>query len=304
MRVASVAKAFSGATALALVDEGVLALDDTIGERLPDLPAAWAEVTLRQLLSHTSGVPDFIRADSFGDAVGASLGQAPPPAELLAFVASEPLVFPAGSQYAYSNSDNIAVGLMIESVTGQPYAAVLAEQVLEPLGLSDTSLPDGVEMPEPFIHGYAIQNGSAPEDVSNSLAAGWAWASGGVVSTPNDLNDFIRGYVGGALYEHANVRAEQQELFIPGAGSEPPGPGFNSASLGLFRYETPCGTVYGHSGNTFGYTQLAAASPDGTRSMTMSISLQRTHNSPGHERRVFDALQRAEQAAICLALAD
>jgi D-alanyl-D-alanine carboxypeptidase len=60
--------------------------------------------------------------------------------------------------------------------------------------------------------------------------------------------------------------------------------------------------MYGHSGITFGYTQLAAASPDGTRSMTMSISLQRTHNSPGHDRRVFDALQRAEQAAICLAL--
>ena len=291
MRVASVAKAFSGATALALVDKGVLSLDDTIGERLPDLPDAWSDVTLRQLLNHTSGVPDFIHASSFADAVGASLGQAPPPDELLAFVEDQPLTYPAGSQYAYSNSDNIAVGLMIESATGQAYPDVLAEEVLEPLGLSETSLPEGVEIPNPLIHGYAIEHGGAPEDVSNLLAAGWAWASGGVVSTPNDLNDFIRGYVSGALYEHPDVRAEQQDLFIPGGGSEPPGPGFNSASLGLFRYETPCGTMYGHSGNTFGYTQLAASSPDGTRSMTMSISLQRTHMSPGHDRRVFDALQ-------------
>ena len=59
MRIASVAKAFSGATALSLVDEGVLSLDDTIAERLPDLPAAWGDVTLRQLLNHTSGLPDF-----------------------------------------------------------------------------------------------------------------------------------------------------------------------------------------------------------------------------------------------------
>ena len=206
------------------------------------------------------------------------------------------MTFPAGSQYAYSNSDNIAVGLMIERATGEPYPDVLAEQVLEPLGLSETSLPEGVEIAEPFIHGYAIDNGGAPEDVSNLLAAGWAWASGGVVSTPNDLNDFIRGYVSGALYEHPDVRAQQHELFIPAGGSEPPGPGFNSAGLGLFRYETPCGTVYGHSGNTFGYTQLAASSPDGTRSMTMSISLQRTHMSPGHDRRVFDAL-RARRAS-------
>ena len=114
----------------------------------------------------------------------------------------------------------------------------------------------------------------------------------------NDLNDFIRGYVSGARDEHQDVRVEQQELFIPGGGSEPPGPGFNSASLGLFRYETPCGTVYGHSGNTFGYTQLAVSSPDGTRSMTVSISLQRTHNSPGHDRRVFYVRQRGRAGRV------
>ena len=122
------------------------------------------------------------------------------------------------------------------------------------------------------------------------------------MSTPNDLNDFIRGYVSGVLYDHPTVREAQQELFIPAGASEPPGPGLNSASMALFRYQTPCGTMYGHSGNTFGYTQLAAASPDGERSMTVSITLQRTQNSEGQDLQVFEALQRAEQAAICLAL--
>src|SRR5262245_52136100 len=158
MRVASIAKAFSAATALALVDAGALSLDDTVGGRLPALPDAWADVKLRQLLNHTSGVPDFIRASTFRDAVGASMAQAPPPERLLAFVEDQPLSFPPGARYAYSNSDNIAVGLMIESAIGRPYSDVLAEQVLEPIGLSGTSLPEGVEIPEPFIHGYKIEN--------------------------------------------------------------------------------------------------------------------------------------------------
>ena len=71
MRLASVSKAFSGAAALALVDEGVLSLDDTIGQRLPDLPAAWHDVTLRQLLDHTSGLPDYSSTAAFGAAVTA-----------------------------------------------------------------------------------------------------------------------------------------------------------------------------------------------------------------------------------------
>ncbi|MTD17201.1 serine hydrolase [Nakamurella sp. YIM 132087] len=67
MRIASVAKAFSGATALALVDAGELSLDDTIGDVLPAMPKAWAAVTLRQLMNHTSGVPDFLMSEKFRD---------------------------------------------------------------------------------------------------------------------------------------------------------------------------------------------------------------------------------------------
>jgi len=302
MRIASVAKAFSGATALSLVDEDVLSLDDTIGELLPDLPAAWGDVTLRQLLSHTSGLPDFLRTQGFEEAVTASVDVAPPPEELLTYAYDEPLDFAPGTEYRYSNSDNIAVGLMVQAAAGRPYAEVLQEQVLDPLGLDQTSLPEGVEIPEPFIHGYALAPPDPIEDVSDGLAGGWAWASGGIVSTPNDLNDFIRGYVSGELYS-AEVRAEQQTLFIPGGESGPPGPSLNSASLALFRYDTPCGTVYGHTGNTVGYTQFAVASPDGERSATVAINLQRTDGNEGQAAEVFDALHRVEEAAICLALA-
>jgi D-alanyl-D-alanine carboxypeptidase len=301
MRIASVAKAFNGAVALSLVDTGTLSLDDTIGRWLPQQPPAWHAVTLRQLLGHTSGLPDFTENEAFIEAVRRSLTVALPPPLLLTFVADEPLNFTPGTQYRYSNSDNIAVGLMVEAATGRSYEEALRADVLAPLDLDRTSLPAGPEMPQPFIHGYDFADDGTPEDVSELVAAGWAWASGGMLSTPGNLNRFIRGYVGGRLFGRA-VRAEQRR-WVPEGGSEPPGPGANASGLALFRYRTRCGMVLGHTGNTFGFTQFAAATPDGTRSVTVSMTLQRTQKSRGWPLAVFQALRRAEERAVCAALA-
>jgi D-alanyl-D-alanine carboxypeptidase len=151
---------------------------------------------------------------------------------------------------------------------------------------------------KPFIHGYDLSE-QPPEDVSELVAAGWSWASGGIVSTPADLNDFIRGYVGGKLFDE-RTRAKQRRV-IEGGSSEPPGPGKNSAGLGIFRYETRCGTVWGHTGNTAGYTQFMAASPNGRRSVTVSINSQLA--PPVGDPDAFKALRRAEGLAVCAALA-
>lgn len=296
MRMASVAKAFSGAAALAEVAGGAIALDDTIGARLPDLPAAWSAVTLRDLLHHTSGIPDFSKAPAFQDAVRASLTVAPPPADLLNYVENDPLEFRPGERYRYSNSDNIVVGLMLEAVTGQPYDVVLEARVSLALGLGNTSLPAGAEMPTPYIHGYALDLPDPPDDVSELIAAGWSWASGGVISTPSDANRFVRGYVTGGTTDAAS-RAQQLE-FIPGK-SEPPGPGQNAAGLAIFRYKTKCGTVYGHTGNTAGYTQFIAATRDGTRSATVGVSAQIV---PKTSPKVFPELRRLFGLAVCAAL--
>jgi D-alanyl-D-alanine carboxypeptidase len=301
MRIASTAKAFSGAVALSLVSEGKLSLQDTIGKRLPELPEAWWEVTLRQLLNHTSGIPDFSQDPAFQQALLASLTKAPPPEELLSFVEDEDLLFDPGSEYHYSNSDNIVVALMAEAATGMSYEDLLRELVYRPLGLRKTSLPHGPNLRKPFIHGYDNDpSQQPPEDVSELVAAGWAWASGGIVSTPADLNDFIRGYVGGKLFDE-RTRAKQRQV-VEGGSSDPPGPGKNSAGLAIFRYETRCGTVWGHTGNTLGYTQFMAASPNGRRSVTVSINAQ--HTPTEGDSVVFEALRRAEELAVCAALAD
>ncbi len=307
MRIASTAKAFSGAVALSLVSKGTLSLDDTIGGRLSGLPNpppdAWSEVTLRQLLNHTSGLPDFSEDPDFKAAVGASLTQAPPPEELLTYVYDHdpPLLFEPGSEYRYSNSDNIAVALMVEAATGKNYEDLLKKKVYGPLGLKRTSLPAGPNLKKPYIHGYDNDpSEQPPEDYSEIIAAGWAWASGGIVSTPADLNTFIRAYVRGELFDR-KTRSQQRKVF-EGGGSEPTGPGKNSAGLGVFRYETKCGKVWGHTGNTPGYTQFMAASPNGRRSATVSINTQLTQKVGDPE--AFKALRRAEERAVCAALAD
>ncbi|HEV7734629.1 MAG TPA: serine hydrolase domain-containing protein [Candidatus Binatia bacterium] len=298
MRLASVSKAFNGAVALALVAQGRLSLDDTIATRLPSLPAAWGAVTLGQLLNHTSGIPNYLGVPAAQEAIGASPTVALPPSQLLDFVTDLPLEFAPGSTYRYSNSDNIAAGLMVEAATGTTYAEALTDEVYAPLGLEQTSLPEGAAMPAPFLRGYGFEPPAPPEDLSEVLAAGWPWAAGGVISTPADLNRFVRGYVSGALFRGPARR--RQRTFIAGGNSDPPGPGSNDAGMSLFRYRTRCGTVFGHTGNFPGYTQFAAASRSGRRSTTVSITVQLR---PDIDTAVFAALHEAWELAVCAAMA-
>lgn len=296
MRLASVAKAFTGAAALALVADGRLSADSTIGATLPGQPAAWSAITLQQLLQHTSGLPDFSKSPEFQAAVGASLEASPPPDQLLTYVANEPLLSTPGSKYHYSNTDNTVVALIVQAITGQSYADALGPLVYQPLGLTATSLPVGTEMPTPTAHGYQPDPPNSPEDVTQAIAAGWSWASGGVVSTPADANSFVRGYASGKETNASGLAAEFQ--FRAGK-SEPPGPGTNSAGMGIFRYSTKCGTMYGHTGNTPGYTQFAASTKDGKRSTVVSINTQIT---PERQPKPFAALRNIYLLAACAAL--
>ena len=115
------------------------------------------------------------------------------------------------------------------------------------------------------------------------------------MSTPADTNRFVRGYASGALTDPATHSAQFE--FVKGS-SEPTGPGKNSAGLGIFRYETKCGEVYGHTGNLFGYTEFIASTSDGTRSATVNINAQITQKS---DPKVFKQLRNVFELAVCAA---
>ena len=292
MRIASVAKAFSGAVALNLVREGKLSLDDTIGKLVPGMPSAWGQVTLEQLLHHTSGVPNYTESDGFFKQIETNPRGYVSPRTVVSWVAKKPLAFKPDSKYEYSNTDNIVVGLMVEAVTKKSYADNLQQIVFGPAKLTQTTLPSKVKMPSPFIHGYLPATETESEqDVTEFLSPSGAWASGGIVSTPQNLNAFIRADLGLKFFG----RAEQQRQMNWWAGGEssPPGPGKNSAGLALFRYQTKCGTVFGHTGNIPGYTQFAAANADGTRAVTTTL------NIPAPTGKLLAQLRRVQTAAVC-----
>jgi D-alanyl-D-alanine carboxypeptidase len=292
MRIASVAKAFSGAVALNLVRAGKLSLDDTIGKVLPTLPSDWSAVTVRQMLNHTSGLPDYTKSKGFAKQAETDPTGFVSPAKIISWVAKDPLVFKPDSKYEYSNTDNIVVGLMVESVTQQTYANELQQIVFGPSKLTQTSLPTKLGLPSPYIHGYLPATETEGEqDVTNFLSPSGAWASGGIVSTPQNLNAFIRADLG--LRYFGRAQQEEQMHWWVGGESSPPGPGKNSAGLALFRYQTKCGTVYGHTGNFPGYTQFAAATADGSRGITTTL------NIPAPTGKLLAQLRRVQTVAVC-----
>jgi D-alanyl-D-alanine carboxypeptidase len=291
-RIGSVSKAFSGAAALSLVAQGKLSLSDTIASRLPQLPAAWGSVTLAQALQHVSGLPDYSVSPGFQHQLGTDPRLPMMPAQLISFVAGQPLDFAPGTAYHYSNTD-------------VSYERALDELVLDPLALRSTSMPLGYRMVNPFVHGYDNNVNGKRDDLSEVFNMSVVWAAGGMASTPLDLTRFVRAYGGGKLFGGA-TRAAQLN-FRPGGGSDPPGPGTNAAGLGIFRYQTSCGTVYGHTGNLPGYTTFIATSPNGSRSITINANTQLDWdpllNTKQGSHAAFDALRHTFELGVCAALA-
>lgn len=296
-RLASFAKAYSGAVALSLVSSGKLRLSSTIGQILPALPRAWYRVTLQDVLQHRSGLPDYTKSKALQQRLARYPRATILPDQLLRYVFGKPLQFLPGSRYKFDNSDSVVAAMMAEAVTGRSYNSLLSTLVYQPAGLSQTSLPAGFRMPRPYLHGYQLEPGQPPEDVSEALTASAAWASGGIVSTPAEMNTFIRDYLAPLFFTRQTQAA--QLSFVPG-NSSPPGPGTNSAGLAVFKYVTSCGTVYGHTGNTLGYTQFGAATLGGGNSVTVTATEQL---STSLHPEVLALLRQAELLAVCAAMA-
>jgi D-alanyl-D-alanine carboxypeptidase len=293
-RIASVSKAFNALLAVLLEREGELSLSEKLGDAIPGILPAAEQVTLRQLLQHTSGIPDYIRAPAFLERFLADPTGYFAPSELTGFVRDAPLGFAPGSRYHYSDTDNIAAALMMEAATGSSYESLLETKVFGLL--LNTTLPKSPAMPETFIHGYEVEAGKKPEDVSEAISPSGAWASGGIVSTTMDLNRFA-AFQMPLLIERAKGL---KGAFRPGASS-PTGPGRNLAGLGIFRYRTACGTVFGHTGSFPGYRILLAGTANGLRTVAFVVNAQVV---PGQgSPRAAKAILRAQRQAVCRALA-
>ncbi|HWM86992.1 MAG TPA: serine hydrolase domain-containing protein [Kofleriaceae bacterium] len=179
-RIASVTKQFTAAAVMKLVDAGKIRLDDPITAYLPDYPTR-EKITIRQLLTHTSGVKSYTELPSFPDDMTASMSRA----QLVAKFAAEPLDFEPGARWHYSNSGYYLLGMVIEAVSGRSYADYLDANVFASAGLADTaSCPDAQDYPR-AAHGYRQNAGKLEPPAPLSMA--YPFAAGALCSTAADL---------------------------------------------------------------------------------------------------------------------
>lgn len=272
-RAGSVTKVFTAAVVLQLAGEGRIGLDRPARHYLPDLiPAAYAKVTVRQLLNHTSGIP------SVGPAGSDTLEWAYAhrfdlidPADVVREATAHRPDFAPGTQQHYANIGYTVAGLLIERVTGDTYASQVSRRVLEPLHLKDTYFPGA----DPSIrgrhnHGYQVfGTDGSPRDVS-VWGASDAWAAGDLISTTADLERFTRALFGGQVVRGPLL----EEMFtLPDSSVREYGTGEPAAfSAGLSVMSLGGRQVWGKTGGRWGYNTAVAATRDLSRTLVYSVN--------------------------------
>ncbi|MEO0685267.1 MAG: serine hydrolase, partial [Cyanobacteria bacterium J06649_11] len=210
--VASVTKAFTGATVLKVVESGQISLDDTLGQRLPEIArniSGGEDITLRQLLNGSSGIPSFNSTQQFKKDLDADTFADKTPKEIVEYVYDQPLFsgFQSSPTWAYTNTSDIIAALMVEQATEQSFAQLMEDNVIEPLGLEDTFYGIPEETPENLASSYLQKIGRPASnitdfDVKNISAFG---ASAGLFSNAEDVARFQEALFGGELLSRVSL---------------------------------------------------------------------------------------------------
>jgi D-alanyl-D-alanine carboxypeptidase len=264
-KVASITKTFVATVVLQLVGEGRLSLDEPVGRRLPGLLANGDTITVRQLLNHTSGL--FNYTDDPAVLQGLVQNRVFTPRELVAIAETHPSTAPPGTKWAYSNTNYVVAGLLVEAVTGHQVGQELRRRVFEPLGLRDTSFPvTSGKISGYHAHGYVpkelIPTGSAGDEFPPSpdgrlvdvtaLNPSATWGAGNIISSAPDLSRFYRALMTGRLLTPSMLR--EMKTTVPMDPTDPSGPRYG---LGIIRLPAPCGVNWGHDGAWPGYQDVA-----------------------------------------------
>jgi D-alanyl-D-alanine carboxypeptidase len=259
--VGSITKTFIAALTLALVEDGALGLDDEVTAHLPARFGAVGSVTVRSLLNHTSGLPDFFEDTAVAAAWLEDPSREWSPDEVIGISLTLPRHEPG--IFSYANSNYVLIGLAIESVTGCTVGEALRRRVLDSLGLLATRLP-----------------GTASA------------AAGGLLSTADDLARFLAALLGGEIVREISLR--EMLATVPSDWAESQGYG-----LGIERVESlmgfdvsPCGMAWGHVGLGQA-TTVAFTTPDATRQVVLMADAMLTSDA------AWAALSGATWAVLC-----
>ncbi|WP_237773882.1 serine hydrolase domain-containing protein [Actinosynnema sp. ALI-1.44] len=265
-RIGSDTKTWTAVVVLQLVGEGRIKLSDTVDHYLPGLIRTQRydgrEITIRQLLQHTSGLPDYLEADFWQDEDAHRWDHIEPLWTVKqALTLPPPDRNPAG--FAYSNTNYNLAGLIVTKVTGRPIATEIEQRIIKRLGLRDTSWPgDRPTIPRPELRSYVERNGKLVDRTEWNTSE--ADASGALISTGADATTFWTALLTGKLLAPAQL-AEMKRTVPDGLS--------DGYGLGIERYRfTPDVTNWGHSGSmSSGHVFRNAFTEDGQRSVTLLL---------------------------------
>ncbi|MEU8241115.1 serine hydrolase domain-containing protein [Actinoplanes missouriensis] len=295
VRIGSNTKTFTAVVVLQLVGEDKVRLDEPVETYLPRLVRGngidGRRITVRQLLQHTSGLPDYASAYLAEDIFPVQHRYVAP-RDLLDLALAEKAQFAPGQGWAYSNTNYLLAGMLIEHVTGRPAGEEITRRVIRPLNLRDTYFPAVGEQDIRKVHprGYHLDATGSLRDVTR-LDPSWGWAAGGMVGTTADLNTFYSALLAGHLLGKAELAEMRTTVDAPGM--------WHGARYGLGIISTPLscgGLMWGHGGDIHGYETRDGATDDGRAATVAVTALPAAAPDPD---KAADAVVRFLDGALC-----
>jgi len=279
-RIGSMTKTFTATAALQLAGRGRLDLDRTVRSYAPDLlPRDYPPITVRHLLTYTSGLPglEIDHKDPTWFLANRFVTWTPRQLFDLAFWrdgAPKPLLFDPGTMQNYGNIDYLVLGAVIEKVTGRPYGAAIRDGILRPLHLSATSVPGAdPKIRGPHSHGYELMPDGSYVDITEANPT-YQWAAAEMISNAPDLDRFLTALLSGRLLP----RAQTDLLFavpdVPAFDGDTDPANNPRAHLGHGLAQLRVGDLvfWGKTGDRPGYNNGMAATADLSRRVVFSVN--------------------------------
>ena len=270
LRIGSVTKQFTSALVLKLADQGKLSLDDTLARFLPEFPRG-GEVTIRQLLSHTSGIMSYTNPKVMSQLKDAGRREWTIKDLVARITTLTPLYeFDPGTGWSYSNSGYMLLGAIIEKVTGKSYSDALKAELLDPLGLHDTQVDNLAEVVPDRARGYETSK-TASSGFKNAefISMGAAGPAGAMRSTAADLLAWHAALFGGKVLKpetlglmRAPARLKDGRLSSKGRVGPAWVPETTEYGFGLFLGNLDGHVTVGHGGAIFGFNTWMETFPD------------------------------------------
>jgi len=255
-RIGSVTKTFTVSLLLQAAAQGLLSLDDTIDQYVEGIPNG-DSITLRQMASMTSGIASYTFNEQFLNDLFSDPERVWKPEELVQFGIADSPAFDPGTEFQYSNTNTVLLGLVLQQVSGKPIGDLYREQIIEPLGLQETSFPNTEpSLPDPHAQGYTLQ-GQDDAEIGNATDwnPSWGWTAGAMISTLDDLLIYGRALGSGEGLLPPEQQAERLDSFP--SDEVPPNTADRAYGLGL-------GREYGwlgHTGELPGYNTAVYYNP-------------------------------------------